>query len=117
MATVLNESILTSIKKLLGPTEEDTSFDFDIIMLINGALVRVNQLGIGPAEGFSITDKSAVWSDLIGDRKDLDSVKTYIWLKVRLVWDPPQAGYLVEAINTQITELEFSLNLQAEGGV
>ena len=111
------ESILTSIKKLLGPEETDTQFDEDIIIHINSAIMRLNQLGIGPTGGYSITDKKNVWSELIGTRKDLDAVKTYIYLKVRLVFDPPQSGFLVDAIKSQITELESTLNIQAEGGI
>ena len=111
------ESILTSIKKLLGPEETDTQFDEDIIIFINGAIMRLNQLGIGPPAGYSITDKNNVWSELIGTREDLDAVKTYIYLKVRLVFDPPQSGFLVDAIKGQITELESTLNIQAEGGI
>lgn len=111
------ESILTSIKKLLGPGEDDTQFDDDIIIFINGAIMRLNQLGIGPPGGYSITDKNNVWSELIGTREDLDAVKTYIYLKVRLVFDPPQSGFLVDAIKSQIAELESTLNIQAEGGI
>jgi hypothetical protein len=110
------DSILTSIKKLLGPTEEDTSFDTDIIIYINGTLMRLNQLGIGPAEGYFITDKNQTWTDFIGDRKDLEAVKTYVYLKVKLLFDPPQSATLVEAIKSQIAELDWSLNHQAEGG-
>ena len=110
------ESILKSIKKLLGPGEEDTNFDIDIIIYINAALMRLNQLGIGPSKGYSIKDESSNWSDLLGTRKDLDAVKTYIYLKVRLVFDPPQSGFLVDAIKDQIIELESTLNIQAEGG-
>lgn len=108
------ESILTSIKKLLGIEEEYTHFDTDIIMYINTALMRVNQLGIGPTTGFKITDKTAVWSDLIDETIELEGVKTYVYLKVRLVFDPPQMGYLVDAIKEQIKELEWTLNVQAE---
>lgn len=111
------ESILTSIKKLIGPEENNTEFDEDFIININSAIMRLNQLGIGPPEGYSIKDKEDKWSDLLGDRKDLDAVKTYIYLKVRLVFDPPQSGFLVDAIKGQITELESTLNIQAEGGI
>ena len=111
------ESILTSIKKLLGPEEDNTQFDDDIIIFINGAIMRLNQLGIGPSTGYAITGKDNKWSELIGARKDLDAVKTYIYLKVRLVFDPPQSGFLVDAIKGQITELESTLNIQAEGGI
>ena len=112
----MEDSILTSIKKLLGPEEEDTSFDLDITMHINSAFFNLNQLGVGPAIGFKIQDKTDVWTDFIGDRLDLESVKTYIYLKVRLVFDPPQSGFLVEAIKEQIKEYEWRLNNQAEGG-
>lgn len=108
------DSILVSIKKLLGIESEYTHFDQDIIMFINSALLSLNQLGIGPTEGFSITDNTQVWTDLLGTRKDVDAVKQYIYLKVRLVFDPPTNSFLVEAINRQITELEWRLNVQAE---
>ena len=111
-----SESILTSIKKLLGPEEDDTNFDTDIIMHINTALMRLNQLGVGPSTGYSITSKEQVWSDFLGDRKDLEGVKTYVYLKTRLVFDPPQSGFLVDSIKEQIKELESTLNIQAEGG-
>ena len=111
---VLTESILTSIKKLLGIDESYEAFDTDIIIHINSALFFANQLGIGPASGFRIADKSKVWSDFVGSRQDLDGVQDYVYLKVKIVWDPPQAGYLVEAIKEQIKELEVRLNWQAE---
>ena len=109
-------SILTSIKKLIGPTEDDTSFDVDIIMHINSAFFRLNQLGVGPSEGFSITDKTTTWEEFLVARKDLEAVKTYVYQKVRLVFDPPQSGFLVEAIKDSIKEFEWTINVQAEGG-
>lgn len=108
------ESILTSIKKLLGVEEDYTHFDTDITMYINTVLMRLNQLGIGPTVGFRIQDKTSEWSDFLSDATDLEGVKTYVYLKVRLVFDPPQMGYLVEAIKDQIKELEWTLNVQAE---
>jgi len=117
MAVTPTTSILTSTKKLLGPTETDTSFDTDIIIHINTALFRLNQLGVGPSAGYAITSKDQAWSDFLGsERKDLEAIKTYVYLKVRLVFDPPQISYLVEAIKSQITELEVLINYQAEGG-
>ena len=83
------ESILTSIKKLLGITEEYDQFDPDIIMHINSVFMILTQLGVGPAEGFSIEDDTAVWTDFIQDVKKLESVKTYVYLKVKLAFDPP----------------------------
>jgi hypothetical protein len=109
-------SILTSIKKLLGPTEEDTSFDVDITMHINSAFFRLNQLGVGPSEGFFITDKSKTWEEFLASRKDLEAVKSYVYQKVRLVFDPPQSAFLVEALKESIKEFEWTINVQAEGG-
>lgn len=109
-------SILTSIKKLIGPTEDDTSFDVDIIMHINSAFFRLNQLGVGPSEGFSITDKTKTWEEFLLARKDLEAVKSYVYQKVRLVFDPPQSAFLVEALKESIKEFEWTINVQAEGG-
>lgn len=110
------DSILTSIKKLLGITEEDTSFDTDIIMFINSAIMALQQLGVGPSTGFCIYSKEDVWEDLLGDSVSLEAAKIYVFLKVRLVFDPPQNSFLVEAIKNQIEELAFRINIQAEGG-
>ena len=109
-------SILTSIKKLIGPTEDDTSFDVDIIMHINSAFFRLNQLGVGPSDGFFITDKTTTWEEFLASRKDLEAVKTYVYQKVRLLFDPPQSAFLVEAIKDSIKEFEWTINIQAEGG-
>ena len=111
------ESILTSIKKLLGPEEDYTHFDTDIVIHINTALFRLHQLGVGPKEGMTIKDKTQTWSEFFLDRTDLEAVKTYVYLKVRLVFDPPQTSFLLAAINDQIKELEWTLNVQAEGGI
>lgn len=113
----MENSILTSIKKLLGIEEDYEHFDTDIIILINAAFMNLNQLGIGPEQGFVIQDKSMKWSDFIGDRKDLEAIKSYVYLKTKLIFDPPQMGYLVDAIKTQITELEWRLNVQIENSV
>lgn len=107
------ESILTSIKKLLGIEEDYTHFDPDLIMHINTVFMILNQMGVGPAEGFRIEDDIATWADYTGNNLMLESVKTYIYLKVRLLFDPP-SGSLIEAINRQIAELEWRLNLAAE---
>ena len=110
------ESILISIKKLLGIAEEYTHFDQDVMININSALMTLNQLGIGPSNGFVVQDNGTMWSDFIGGRTDLEAIKTYVYLKTRLTFDPPQSGFLVEAINKQIAELEWRLNVQVEGG-
>ena len=109
-------SILTSIKKLLGPEEDDTQFDGDIIIHINSVFMILNQLGVGPAAGFSIVDKSKTWTDYLGAEANVEAVKSYIYLKVRLIFDPPFAASLIEAIERQIAELEWRLINQVEGG-
>ncbi len=107
-------SILNSIKKMLGISEEDTNFDQDIIININSVLMFINQLGIGPEDGFIITDDTETWGDLIGERNDLEAVKTYVYLKVRLLFDPPQSAFVLESIERQITQIEWRLTVQAE---
>lgn len=109
------ESILTSIKKLLGIQEDYTHFDADIIMHINTVFMTLSQLGIGPPKGFSIVDDKAIWADYIsGDNKNFESIKTYIYLKVKLVFDPPLSSSVIESINRTISELEWRLNVEAE---
>lgn len=110
------DSILTSIKKLLGIEEEYTHFDTDIIMHINTVLMVLNQLGVGPAEGFIIKDSSARWVDFIPEATPvkLDAVKSFMYLKVRLLFDPPQSSTHIESINRQISEYEWRLNVAAE---
>lgn len=110
----MSDSILVSIKKLLGITEEYDYFDADIIMHINMAFMVLYQLGVGPKNPFSIEDASATWSDFMGDSTDLAGVKTYVFLKVKLVFDPPQSSAAMEAIKQNIAELEWRLNVTAD---
>lgn len=107
-------SILNSVKKILGLPEADTSFDLDIVIHINSALATLTQIGVGPDEGFAIEDESATWDTFIGDGPKYAPVKTYIYLKVRLVWDPPSTSYALESMKEQIKELEFRLNVERE---
>lgn len=109
------ESILTSIKKLLGISEEYTHFDADIIMHINSVFMTLTQLGVGPSRGFIIEDDTAYWEDFITDEKKLQAIKTYIYLKVRLVFDSASLGSAtLAAYERQIQELEWRLNVAAE---
>lgn len=108
------DSILTSIKKLLGITEEYEHFDQDIIMHINSVFMTLNQLGVGPAEGFYIHDKTVLWDEYIPDPTQLQAVKTYMYLKVRVLFDPPQSSAAVEAMNRQATEWEWRLNVAVD---
>lgn len=110
----MEESILISIKKLLGIAEDYTNFDTDIIIHINTVFLTLNQLGVGPEDGFSIEDVSTTWEEYIGDNKKLNAVQTYIYLKVKLVFDPPASSAVMEANKQMINELEWRLNVEAE---
>mgnify|MGYP003442773147 FL=1 len=110
------ESILTSIKKMLGISEEYTHFDEDLIMHINSALAVLCQLGVGPSEGFFITNKSAVWSDFVPDLSKLQFIKTYVYQKVKLLFDPPQSSAAIQALNESIKEFEWRINVQVDPG-
>lgn len=105
-------SILTSIKKLLGISENCTDFDTDIIMHINTVLMVLNQLGVGE-DGFQIEDKEAVWNEFVDSTK-LAATKSYVHLKVKLLFDPPLNSAIIEAIKESIKELEWRLNVKAE---
>ncbi len=108
------DSILTSIKKLLGIDEAYEHFDPDLIMHINSVLAILTQLGVGPENGFSISDKTAVWSDFISDSPKLGFIKSYMNLKVRLLFDPPLGSAVIEAMNRQIGELEWRIQVEAD---
>lgn len=111
------ESILTSIKKLLGIAEEYEHFDADIIMHINSVFLILTQIGVGPSEGFSIVDASAIWDDFIPEGKNLNAVKSYVYLKVKLLFDPPTSSALMESTERLAKEYEWRLNAEAESGV
>lgn len=111
---ILEESILISIKSMLGPTYDDDSFDTDIIIHINTAFTTLRQLGVGPEKGYRIKSADNKWSEFVKDEEMLDSVKTYIYLKTKLVFDPPLNGTLLEAFERQIKELEWRLNVAVE---
>lgn len=102
-------SILTSIKKMLGPTAEYTFFDTDIIIHINSVFMILNQLGVGPEKAFRITGAENTWDEFLSDEEMLEAVKSYIYLKVRLIFDPPTSSVLAEAIKNNISELEWRL--------
>ncbi len=108
------ESILTSIKKLLGITEEYEHFDADLIIDINSVLSTLTQIGVGPSEGFSITTKEETWEQFLPHDPRLNFVKSYVHLKVRLLFDPPLSSAVMEAINRQISELEWRIHIAAD---
>lgn len=111
------ESILTSIKKMLGIEEADTYFDTDIIIHINTTLMTLFQLGVGPVTGFSISDKTKKWSDFLGTTSNTEAAKTYVYLQVKLLFDPPPTSFAIEAIQRELVKLEWRMNAQAESGV
>lgn len=108
------DSILTSVKKLLGIEEDYTHFDADIIMHINSVFMILNQLGVGPEEGFSITGATEVWDDYIAGVQNFEAVKSYVFLKVKMLFDPPTGSAVMESYNRTISELESRLNMAAE---
>lgn len=110
----METSILTSIKKMLGVPDDYSEFDEDIIMHINSVFLNLAQLGVGTKEGFSIEDDSAEWSDFIGDSAQLQAVKSYMYLKVKLLFDPPLSSSVIDSMNRMIAELEWRLNVAVD---
>ena len=113
-APKIEESILETIKKMLGITYDYEQFDVDIIIHINSAFATLAQIGSGMKEEYTITDRYNVWSEYTEDIKILDMVKTYIYLKTRLIFDPPASSMVAEAIKSTIKELEFRIQLQTD---
>lgn len=109
-----NGSILNTIKKLLNIDSSENSFDTDIIIQINSSFTILRQLGIGPKEGFRITGSNEQWSSFIDNDEMLDAVKTFVYLKVKLAFDPPLNSSLLESFERQIKELEWRLNVSVE---
>lgn len=107
----MQESILVSVKKLLGIAPEYEVFDTDIILHINSALSVLTQLGIGPSKGYMIRDANDLWSDFVKDDPRLELLKVYVYLRVRLIFDPPSSSSVIEAINNQIKEYEWRLTV------
>lgn len=110
----MENSILKSTKKILGIAADYTVFDHDIITHINTAFTTLTQLGVGPDEGFMIEDDRALWEDFIEDDLQYNSVKSYVFLKVKTLFDPPTTSYLISSANEQIRELEWRLNVHRE---
>lgn len=109
------ESILITIKQMLGPGAEHEHFDPEIISHINSVLADLTQMGVGPDEGFRIEDETSVWSDFIGtDTTKFEAAKTYIYLRVKLIFDPPTSSAVISAYQRDIDKWEFRLNVAAE---
>lgn len=110
----MTTSILDSTKKVLGIASDYDIYDLDITMHINSAFSTLHQLGVGPTEPFSIMDSSTNWSSFIGTKTGIESVKSYIWAKVRLAFDPPGTSFAIDALEKMCIEFEWRLNVKAE---
>lgn len=108
----MTDSILTSIKLLLGITSEYTPFDPQIVMHINSVFMILNQMGVGPDEPFMITGPNETWDEFM-EEGDIESVKEYVYCKVRLIFDPPQ-GSVIDIINKRVDELEWRLHVEKD---
>lgn len=108
------DSILTSIKKMLGITEEYTQFDTDLIIHINSVFAILYQLGVGPGYAYSISGPDNTWDEFLNDQAKLELVKSYMYLKCRLIFDPPTIGTVMESMNRQIAEFEWRLNVAVD---
>lgn len=107
----ISNSILLSVKKMLGIPPEYDQFDPEIIIHINSVFSILTQLGVGSDEGFSIKDSTASWSDYIPEGKAVEDIKTYMYLKVRLIFDPPQSSAAIEAMKQLTSEFEWRINV------
>lgn len=110
----MEESILESVKHLLGPGSCDDHFDDDLIIFINGVFSQLTQLGVGPEKGFSIDGPDKFWEEYISDDPKLEMVKTYMYTKVRLRFDPPQSSSVIQLMQQDASELEWRLNVAAD---
>lgn len=110
------DSILTSVKKALGSTAEYDHFDPEIIMHINSVFSDLREIGVGPKEGFVIEDDTSVWTDFISDNNKLwfENVKSYMYLRVQLLFDPPTTGSVLASKERQAEKMEWRLNFAAE---
>lgn len=108
------DSILNGTKKILGMDSDYTAFDFDVITHINAAFSTLNQLGVGPVDGFFISDSQDNWEDFVVPANQLNLVKTYVYLKVRYLFDPPTTSFHLDAMDKQIKEYEWRLNVFRE---
>lgn len=100
---------------MIGVAEHDTHFNTDLIININSVFMSLRQMGVGPPEGFTIKDEGDKWTDFLGDDKRLEAVKSYIFLKTKMLFDPPLNSFVVDAMERQAKEFEWRLNVQVEG--
>ena len=109
-------SILTSVKSQLGISDSNNAFDLDLISMINSQLSILQQLGVGPSEGYFITSKTNTWAEFTQNSAALNAVQSYVYLRVRLLFDPPKTGFVTTAFERQIEELTYRLNVVADYG-
>lgn len=112
--TTGSDSILATIKKMLGLDDNYEAFNTDVIVFINAAMMTLQQIGVGPVEGFTVTDLTQTWSDFLPEGKMMEAVKTYIYLSVKMTFDPPANSFVMDAMKSQKEELEWRLREQAE---
>lgn len=108
------DSVLDSVKTALGLPLGDTSFDAELTLHINSVFSDLNQLGVGPLEGFSIGDKTSTWDEFIGTDTRMNNVKTYMYLRVKMLFDPPITSFALDAMDKQIQKLEWRINVAIE---
>ena len=107
----MEESILNSIKDLLGPDSSEDVFDNEILIHINMAISVLTQLGVGPSEGFIVTDQDVTWSDFLGDEKDIEMAKTFVYMKVKMAFDPPSSSFVLTSLEKSCDELGWRLSV------
>ena len=111
----MEENILNSIKKLLGIPEDYTAFDQDIMIHINSVFMILSELGVGPSNGYSLKDGTEKWGDFISDDENLEGIKTYVYMKVKTIFDPPLNSAVLASMKELISEFEWRINNDAEG--
>lgn len=109
-----NASILNTVKKYCGLSDDYDAFDQDILVLINGAILELSQNGIGPDSGFTVSNVAAAWDDFVGDFSNPGAVASYVSLKVKMLFDPPTSSFVLDAYKKQLDELIWRLNLEAD---
>lgn len=110
----MGASILFSIRKLLGGMSDDPAFETDLLIHINALLAVLTQLGVGPAEGMSIADGSTAWRDLLGDDPKWQIVQTWMYLRTKMIFDPPTIGTVADSMKKQADEYEWRISILAD---
>lgn len=112
-----DDSILDTTKQLLGIEKDVTDFDTEILIHINSVFDTFHQLGLGPGTGFKIEDSSKLWSEYIQDTEHIESIRSLMYLRIRLLFDPPATSFGITAFEKEIEKMEWRLNVQVDPGV